>query len=78
MASVFSYYAPPRHDSSNPNDQLTQSPRADHGFHSPYHFPHSISTIELTRLLIATIANPLIRNAPHPFMEPRKMTSTHP
>ena len=78
MASVFSYSAISVHFPNNPNDQLTQSPRADHGFHSPYHFPHSISTIELTRLLIATIANPLIRNAPHPFMEPRQMTSAHP
>ncbi len=78
MAWVFSYSATPRHYSSDPNDQLTQSPRTHHGFHSPYHFPDSISTIELTRLLIATIANPLIRNAPHPFMEPRQMTSAHP
>ena len=78
MASVFSYSAPPRHYSSNPNDQLTRSPRAHHGFHSPYHFPHSISTIELIRLLIATIVSPLIRNTLHPFMEPRRMTPTGP
>ena len=78
MASVFSYSATSLHFPSYLNDQLTQSPRAHHGFHSSHHFPHSISTIELTRLLIATIVSPLIRNAPHPFMEPRRMTPTGP
>ena len=78
MASVFSYSATSLHFPSDPNDQLTQSPRADHRFHSSYHFPDSISTIELTRLLITTIVNPLIRNTLHPFMEPRRMTPTGP
>jgi hypothetical protein len=78
MASVFSSSAASLHFPGDPNDQLTQSPRAKHGFHSPRHFPDSISTIELIRLLIAMIVNPFIRNAPHPFMEPRRMTPTGP
>jgi hypothetical protein len=47
-------------------------------FHSPHYIPDSSLTVELIRLLIATIANPLIRNAPHPFMEPRRMSPTGP
>jgi hypothetical protein len=78
MASVFSYSATSLHFPSDPNHQLTQPSRADHRFHSSHHFPDSISTIELIRLCIATIANPLIRNTLHPFMEPRQMTSAHP
>ena len=78
MASVFSYSATSRHFPSGPNHQLTQSPRAEHGFHSSHHFLDSISTIELIRLLIGTTVQPRIRNAPHPFMEPRRMTSAHP
>ena len=78
MASVFSYSATSRHFPSDPNHQLTQSPRAEDGFHSPHHFLDSISTVELIRLLIATIVSHLIRNAPHPFMEPRRMTPTGP
>ena len=66
MASVFSHYATSLHCSSDRNDQLTQSPRASHGFHSPHYIPDSSLTVELIRLLIATIVNPLIRNAPHP------------
>ena len=78
MASVFFYSALSLRFPSDPNDQLTQSPRAEHGFHSSHHFPDSISTIELIRLLIATIVSPLIRNTLHPFMEPRRMTPTGP
>ena len=66
MASVFSYYAASFHYSSDPHDQLTQSPRAGHDFYSPYHIPDSSLTVELIRLLIATIVQPRICNAPHP------------
>jgi len=66
MASVLSYYATSLHYSSDPNDQLIQSPRASHGFHSSHPIPYSSLTVELIRLLIATIVKPLIRNAPHP------------
>ena len=55
MASVFSYYVPCFHYSSDCNDHLTHSPRAGHCFHSPYHIPNSSLTVELIRLLIATI-----------------------
>jgi len=78
MASVFSYYVASFPSSSDPNDQLTHSPRARHGFHSPHYIPDSSLTVELIRLLIATIVTPLTRNAPHPFMEPRRMTPTCP
>ena len=78
MASVFSYHASSFPYSSDPYDQLNPSPRSSYRFHSSHHFPDSISTIELIRLCITTIANPLIRNAPHPFMEPRQMTPVHP
>ena len=78
MASVFSYSATSLHFPSDYHGQLTQSPRANHGFHSSHHFLDSISTIELIRLLIGTTVQPRIRNAPHPFMEPRQMTSAHP
>jgi hypothetical protein len=78
MASVFSSHDTSLHYSSNRNAQLTQSPRADHRFHPPHYFPDSISTIELIRLLIAMIGNPLIRNAHHLFMERRRMTPAHP
>ncbi|OAI46845.1 hypothetical protein AYO43_05550 [Nitrospira sp. SCGC AG-212-E16] len=64
MASVFSYYAASFHSTSDCNDQLTQSPRAIHCLHSPQHIPDSSSMVKLIRLLIATIVNPLIRNAP--------------
>mgnify|MGYP001608237252 CR=1 FL=1 len=76
MASVFSYYVPCFQSSSNCNDQLKQSPCAGHGFHSPHHVPGSSLTVELIRLLIATILQLRIRNAHHPFMEPRRMTPT--
>lgn len=66
MASVFSYYAASFHSSSDHNDQLTQSPCADHCSHSLRHIPNPSSTVEL------------IRNAPHPFMEPRRMSPTGP
>ena len=75
MASVFSYYASSFHFSSDRNDQVIQSPRAGHGFNST---PDSSLTTELIRLLIATTTKPCIRNAPHPFMEPRRMTPTGP
>ena len=74
MASVFSYYAAALHYSSNPHDQLTQSSRPHYSLHSPHPIPDSNWTIELIRLLIATIVNPLIRNSRHPFIEPRRMT----
>lgn len=78
MGSVFSSYATSLHFSSDPNDQLTQSPRADHSFHSPHSIPDSSVTVELIRLLIATILQLRIRNAPHHFMEPRRMTPAGP
>lgn len=78
MASVFSYYVASFHSSSDPSDQLTQSPRAGHGFRSPHPIHDSSLADKLIRLLIATIVQPSIRNAPHPFMEPRRMTPTGP
>ena len=62
MASVFSYYATCLHYSSDRNDQLTRSPRTSHGFLSPLHISSSSVTVELIRLLIATIVTPHIRN----------------
>ena len=78
MASVFSSYAASFHYSGDPHDQLTQSSRAEHGFHSSHRIPGSNWTIELIRLLIAMIVNPLICNTLHPFIEPRRMTPTGP
>lgn len=78
MASVFSSYAASVHFSSDPNDQLTQSPRAGHSFRSPHPIHDSRVTDKLIRLLIATIVQPRIRNALHLFMEPRRMTPTGP
>ena len=78
MASVFSYYVACFHYSSDRTDQLTHSPPADHSFHSPHLIPDSSLTVELIRLLTATIVMPLTRNALHPFMEPRRMTPTCP
>ena len=78
MASVFSYYAASFPYSSDPYDQLNQSPRPSHRFRSAHPIPDFNSTVELTCLLIVTIANPLIRNTLHPFMEPRRMTPTGP
>jgi hypothetical protein len=69
MASVFSYYTASFYPSSARKNQLTPSPHADHRFPSPHHISDSRLTAKLIRLLIATIANPLIRNAPHPFMD---------
>jgi hypothetical protein len=43
-------------------------------FHSPHHISDSSLTVELNRRFIPTIMQPRIRNAPHPFMEPRRMT----
>ena len=74
MASVFSYYVVCFHYSSNRDDHLTHSPRAGLCFHSPHHISDSSLTVELNRLFIATIVQPRIRNAPHPFMEPLRMT----
>ena len=78
MASVFSYSATSLHFASDPKDQLNQSLRPKHGFHSPRHILNSSVTIELIRLLLAMIGNPRIRNTLHPFMEPRRMTPTGP
>ena len=75
MASVFSYYATSVHFSSDPRDQLTQSAPTGYSFAAT---PDSSLTAKLIRLLIATTAKPCIRNAPHPFMEPRRMTPTGP
>ncbi len=46
MASVFSYYVASFHSSSDRDDHLTQSPRADHSFHSLRHILDSNSTVE--------------------------------
>ena len=78
MASVFSYYADSFRSSSDRIDQLIQSSRAGHGFHPPRPIPDSNLTVEPIRLLKATIVQPRIRSAPHPFMEPRRMTPTCP
>jgi hypothetical protein len=78
MASVFSYYERCFHYSSDRDDHLVHSPRAGHCFHSPHHIPDSSLTVELIRLLLATIAKPFIRNTPHPFMEARQLTPTCP
>lgn len=43
-------------------------------FHSPHHVSDSSLTVELNCLFNATIVRPRIRNAPHPIMEPRRMT----
>jgi hypothetical protein len=66
MASVFSSHGTSLPYSSDPYDQLTQSPCADHCSHSPHHIQNPSSTVEL------------IRNTLHPFMEPRRMTPTGP
>ena len=79
MASVFFSYVASFHDSSDRDDHLTHSPRAGHGFSPPHHsIPDSSLTVELIRLLIATMVKPRIRHAPHPFMEPRRITPTCP
>ncbi len=78
MASVFSYYVASFYDSSDRHDQLTQPPRAGHGFHSSHAIPDSSLTVELIHLLIVTTVKSCIRNAPHPLMEPRRMTPTGP
>ena len=75
MASAFPYYGASVHSSSDPSDQLIQSPRAGHCFAST---PDSSLTSKLTSLLIAATAKPCIRNAPHPFMELRRMAPTGP
>ena len=64
MVSVFSYSTASFHSTSDCNDQLTRSPRAIHCLHSPLYIPDSSSTVQLIRMLIATIVNLLIRNAP--------------
>ena len=76
MASVFSYYAVSFLCSSDRNDQLTESLRADHGFHSPHYIPDSSLTVELICLLIGAIVQFCLRISSHPFMEPRRMTPT--
>ncbi|MEO7862362.1 MAG: hypothetical protein ABIU05_18400, partial [Nitrospirales bacterium] len=40
MASVFSYSTTSLHFPSDPKDQLNQSLRPEHGFHSPHHIPY--------------------------------------
>lgn len=77
MSSVFSPHAASFHCSSDRNDQLTRSPRAGHDLYSPYHIPDSRVTVELIRLLIDTIVQPRVCNAPLP-VEPRRMTPTGP
>ena len=64
MASVFSYSTASFDIPSDREDRLTQSPRAIDCPHSPQHLPDSSSTVILIRVLIATIVNPLISNAP--------------
>ena len=44
----------------------------------PHHISDSSLTVKLNRLFIATIVQPRIRDALHPFMEPRRMTPTGP
>ncbi len=65
MFSVFPPHAAFSHCSSDRNDQLIQSPRAGHDLYSPYHIPDSRVTVELIRLLIATIVQPRVCHAPH-------------
>ena len=62
MASVFSYDVVLFHSSSDPSDQLTQSPRAGHSF--AFTLDSSLTT-KLIRLLISTTAKPCTRNATH-------------
>jgi len=78
MASACSYYVACFHNSNDPTDHLTHSPHTGHCFHSPYHIPDSSLTAELIRLLIATIVQHRFCNAPHPFMNPRRLTPTCP
>ncbi len=78
MASVFSYYAVYFPYSSDPHDQLTQSPCASHGFHFPHYIPDSSLTVQLIHSPIAMIVSPIICNSHHPFMELRRMTPTCP
>jgi len=78
MASVFSYHASSFPYSSDSYDQLNQSPRPSHRFHSAHPIPHSNSTVEPIRLRIATIESPVIRNTFHPFVEPWQTTPTGP
>ena len=76
MSSVLSPHAASSHCSSDRNDQLTQSPRAGHDSYSPYHIPDSRVTVELIRLLLATIVRLRVCNASHPLVEPWRMTPT--
>jgi hypothetical protein len=69
MALAFSYYVACFHNSNDPNDHLTHTHHTGHCFHSPYHIPDPSLTAELNRLFIATIVQPRIRNAPHPFVD---------
>lgn len=59
MSSVFSSHAAAFHWASDRNDQRTQSPSAAHDSYSPYHIPDSRVTVELIRLLIATMVSPM-------------------
>jgi hypothetical protein len=68
MASVFSYYLPSLHSSSDLRDKLTQSFRANHGIYSSHYLPDSRPAVELIHLLIATFLVPLIpqfTSSPH-------------
>ena len=78
MASVFSYYVTSFPSSSDPHNQLTQSHRGDDSFHSPHPIPDSCLTVELIQLFIVTTVTSFFRKAPHPFVEPRRMTPTYP
>jgi len=75
MSSVLSPHAASSHCSSDRNHQLTQSPRAGHDLYSPYHIPDSRVTVELIRLLIATIATSC-QQCTSPPVEPWRMTPT--
>ena len=74
MAWVFSSYVVCFHYSSNRDDHLDSHAFCRSLLLLPLPSSCSSLTVELNRLFIATIVQPRIRNAPHPFMEPRRMT----
>jgi len=71
MASVLSCYVASFRSFSDSDDRLAHSLRTGHSFFSPHQILDSSSTLEPICLRRATIVNPLIRNAPHLFMDPR-------
>jgi hypothetical protein len=77
MALVFSYHTTSLPCSSDRNNQLTSPPRTGHSLYSPHDIPGSSLIVKLMRLRIAMIVQPLISNAPHLFMESRRMTPTY-